>query len=176
LLPYLLLARQLPMAMIAHAAYPQVTGDRTPASLSKMWITDILKKRIRYRGLVVSDDLEMGGVLSAAPVGEAAVESLRAGADICLVCHHEDYVLQAHEGLTKAAERDRRFAQCCAESARRVLMFKKKWKKELHPGKPPSVAVVEKLTRRLWEFGEQVRLGPLSRREDRRREDRRRRP
>lgn len=175
LLPYRLLARQLPTTMIAHAAYPQVTGDRTPASLSKMWITDILKKRIGYRGLVISDDLEMGGVLAAAPVGEAAVETVRAGSDLCLVCHHENSVLQAHEGLVKAVERDRRLAQRVSESARRVVTFKKKWALLLRPTKSPSSAMVEKLSRRLWEFSEQVRLAPLSRREDRRRNDRRRR-
>jgi len=168
LLPYRLLARQLPMAMMAHAAYPEVTGDRTPASLSKTWIADILKKRIRYRGLVVSDDLEMGGVRAAAPVGEAAAESVRAGGDLCLVCHHEEYVFEAHEGLTKAAERDRRLAQRVAESSRRVRAFKKKWASLLRPRKAPSVAAVEKLSRQLWEFSEQVRLAPLSRRDDRR--------
>ncbi len=69
LLPYRSLRRELPMVMISHAAYPLVTRDRTPASLSKIWITDILRKRIGYRRLIVSDDLEMGGVLSAAPIG-----------------------------------------------------------------------------------------------------------
>ena len=169
LLPYRVLARQLPMVMIAHAAYPQVTGDRTPASLSKTWIAGILKKRIGYRGLVLSDDLEMGGVLAAAPVGEAAAESIRAGADLCLVCHHVDYVLQAHEGLTRAAEGDRRFAQRVAESVRRVSALKKKCATLLRPPKAPSTAMVQKLSRRLWEFSEQVRLAPLSRREDRQR-------
>jgi beta-N-acetylhexosaminidase len=110
----------------------------------------------------------MGGVLSAAPVGEAAVEFVRAGGDLCLVCHREDYVLQAFEALTRTAERDKQFARRVAESGRRVLAFKKKHN-ELRPVKAPSSATVEKLTRYLWEFGEQVRLGPLSRREDRRR-------
>jgi beta-N-acetylhexosaminidase len=169
LVPYRLLSRQLPMVMVSHAAYPQVTKSKTPASLSKVWITDILRKRIGYRGLIVSDDLEMGGVLSAAPVGEAAVEFVVAGGDICLVCHREDYVLKAHEALTEAAEKDKKFAKLVTESTRKVLAFKKKWKKELRMSKAPTSAVVEKLTRRLWEFGEQVRLGPLSRREDRRR-------
>jgi len=174
LVPYRMLARKLPMAMISHAAYPQVTKAKVPASLSKIWVTDILRKKIGYRGLVVSDDLEMGAVLSAAPVGEAAVEFVRAGGDLCLVCHREDCVLQAHEALTKAAERDAKFARRVAESSRRVLTFKKKHATWLRPGKAPSAAVVEKLTRRLWEFEEQVRLGPLSRREDRQRNDRRR--
>src|SRR5579859_557799 len=167
LVPYRTLRRQLPMVMVSHAAYPQVTKARTPASLSKVWITDILRKRIGYKNLIVSDDLEMGGVLSAAPVGEAAVEFVRAGGDLCLVCHREDYVLQAHESLLQTAERDKQFARRVEESARRVAAFKKR--KELRPVKAPSSATVEKLTRCLWEFGEQVRLGPLSRREDRRR-------
>src|SRR5579864_7398895 len=168
LLPYRTLRRQLPFVMISHAAYPKVTKDKTPASLSKFWISDILRKRIGYRSLIVSDDLEMGGVLSAAPVGEAAVEFVRAGGDLCLVCHREDYVMQAYEALTRIAERDKQFGRRVAESGRRVLAFKKK-RKELRPVKAPSSATVEKLTRCLWEFGEQVRLGPLSRREDRRR-------
>ncbi|MGC2247793.1 MAG: glycoside hydrolase family 3 N-terminal domain-containing protein, partial [Terriglobales bacterium] len=42
LVPYRILRRQLPLVMISHAAYPEVTGDRAPASLSKKWITDIL--------------------------------------------------------------------------------------------------------------------------------------
>jgi beta-glucosidase-like glycosyl hydrolase len=118
---------------------------------------------------VVSDDLEMGGVLLAAPVGEAGVEFVRAGGDLCLVCHREDRVVEAHEALVKAAERDKKFAKRVAESTRRVLAFKKKCGKNLATGKAPTAAAVEKLTRNLWELGEQVRLGPLSRREDRRR-------
>ena len=169
LVPYRVLRRELPLVMISHAAYPQVTTTRTPASLSKIWITDILRKKIGYRGLVASDDLEMGGVLSAASVAEAAVEFVRAGGDLCLVCHREDRVLEAYEALTRAAEADRKFAERMTESVRWVLAFKKKWGKSLRLVKAPSLAVLEKLTRNLWEFGEQLRLGPLSRLEDRRR-------
>lgn len=169
LLPYRLLRRVLPMVMVSHAAYPQVTKAKTPASVSNIWITDILKKQIGYRGIIVSDDLEMGGVLAAAPIGDAAVGFVRAGGDLCLICHREDYILQAHEALLRTAERDKKFAHRLAESNRRVTAFKRKWKKELQAGRAPGEAVVARLMRRLWEFEEQVRLGPLSRREDRRR-------
>jgi beta-N-acetylhexosaminidase len=158
LLPYRTLRRQLPMVMVSHAAYPQVTRDQTPASLSKVWIADILRKRIGFRNLIASDDLEMGGVLSAAPVGEAAVGFVRAGGDLCLVCHREDYIAQAYEALLKSSERDKNFARRVADSARRVLAFKKKNATMLRSGKSPSAAKVEKLGRALWEFGEQVRL------------------
>lgn len=158
LLPYRTLRRQLPMVMVSHAAYPQVTRDQTPASLSKVWITDILRKRIGFRNLIASDDLEMGGVLSAAPLGEAAVGFVRAGGDLCLVCHREDYIAQAYEALLKSSERDKNFARRVADSARRVLAFKKKNATMVRSGKSPSAAKVEKLGRALWEFGEQVRL------------------
>jgi len=166
LAPYRTLRRQLPLVMISHAAYPQVTNDQTPASLSKFWITDILRKRIGFRNLIVSDDLEMGGVLSAAPLGQAAVQHIRAGGDFCLICHREDYITQAYEELVSTAARDAKFARRVEDAAARVLAFKKKSRKMLRAGKLPSAASVGKLSRKLWEFGEQVRLANMNREED----------
>ncbi len=173
LVPYrsLSLRRELPMIMVSHAAFPSVTKKRTPASLSKKWITDILRKRIGYRGLVCSDDLEMGGVQAAAPIEQAAIEQVaighvRAGGDLGLICHREDFVLRAHEALTREAERDSRFARRVRESAGRVLVFKKKAFAKRSAGRQspaPTSARVERLTRQLWEFGEEIRLATLAR-------------
>ncbi|MGA2919905.1 MAG: beta-N-acetylhexosaminidase [Candidatus Sulfotelmatobacter sp.] len=173
LVPYRVLRTQLPMVMISHAAYPAVTHDKTPASLSKKWITGILRKRIGYRNLIVSDDLEMGAVLSAAPVDKAAVEHIRAGGDLCLVCHREDYVTQAYDALVKVNERDRQFAERVAESAHRVLAFKRKSAKTWCGAKTPSASALERLSRKLWEFGEQVRLQNLIRSENGQRKNKR---
>jgi beta-N-acetylhexosaminidase len=162
LFPYRELRRQIPFVMVAHAAYPQVTRDCVPASLSSTWIANILRRRIGYRGLILSDDLEMGGVLAAALVGDAAVQSIRAGSDMLLVCHHESLVREAWEGLLKVAETDSRFSSCVAKASQRALELKKKWKKVLRPGKSPSSRLVENLSRKLWEFTERVRLESLS--------------
>jgi beta-N-acetylhexosaminidase len=174
LVPYrsLSLRRELPFVMISHAAFPAVTKKRTPASLSKKWITDILRKKIGYRGLICSDDLEMGGVLATAPIEQPAIEHvtighIRAGGDLGLICHQEDFILRAHEALVREAERDGRFARRAGESARRVLAFKKKmFDKKSTAGRrtpAPTPARVEKLTRQLWEFGEEIRLATLAR-------------
>jgi len=163
LYPYRTLRRELPMVLVGHASYPAVTHDHMPASLSKKWITGILRKKIGYRGLVVSDDLEMGGVLKAAPIEQAAVEHVRAGGDLCLICHQEDFIARAYEALIKEAQRDRKFAQRVAESAARVLAFKKKCR-ELKRWTPvPTPAKLERLSRQLWEFSEQVRLETINR-------------
>ena len=163
LYPYRTLRRRLPMVLVGHATYPAVTRNRMPASLSKKWITDILRKKIGYRGLVVSDDLEMGGVLKAAPLEQAAVEHIRAGGDLCLICHRQDFINRAYEALIRQAEKDRKFAHRVEESAARVLAFKKK-SRELNRGTPtPTPAKLERLSRQLWEFSEQVRLETLNR-------------
>jgi len=159
LVPYRTLRRELPFVMVSHAAFPLVTKEHTPASLSKKWITDILRKKIGYRGLICSDDLEMGGVLAAAPIEQAAIGHIRAGGDLDLICHQEDLIVRAYEAMIRQAERDRRFAGRVQESSRRVLAFKKKWKPRRVPA--PTVAVTEKLSRQLWEFGEEIRLATL---------------
>ncbi len=69
--------------------------------------------------------------MSAAPVGQAAVEFIRAGGDLCLICHREDYIAEAYDELVKTAERDSKFARRVAEAVRRVLAFKKKSAKML---------------------------------------------
>lgn len=159
LLPYRRLRKDFPMVMVAHASYPPVTGDKLPASLSKQWSRDILKKKIGFKGLVVSDDLEMGGVLAAAPIGEAAVQTLKAGSDMALVCHKEEQVWLAFETVYKLAETDRDFAKLVAKRAKRVLEFKRKSRSLLaRTASRPTPRTVDKLCRRIWEFTEEVRL------------------
>jgi beta-N-acetylhexosaminidase len=163
LIPYRTLKGTLPFVMVSHAAYPSVTRDRTPASLSKKWVTDILRKKVGYRGLIASDDLEMGGVLSAGRVEQAAVGHIRAGGDVCLICHLETGIVRAHEELIHAAESDHRFAVRVADSSRRMAAFKKKWLGLFGTQPAPTVAKVERLSRRLWEFTEEVRLAAIVR-------------
>ncbi len=161
--PYASLHRLMPFIMVAHAAYPGITKDRTPASLSKKWIEDILRRRIGYRGLIISDDLEMGGVQKAAPIEEAAVETIAAGADIFLVCHNDDYVWRSYEAVLSRAERDRRFAGRVADSAARVMNVKRRAKELKRPAPRPTQQLVDRLRRELWEFAEDVRLAQAAR-------------
>lgn len=164
LVPYRLMKRELPMVLVNHANYPDVTNDPLPASLSKYWITDVLRRRIGYRGLVVSDDLEMGGVLEAAPIDEAATKFIAAGGDLCLICHEQARIEQAYETMLREAERDSRFRRRVLESAKHVAAFKKKSAelKRRVAAPAPSPEKISRLSTQLWEFSEQVRLRALS--------------
>jgi beta-N-acetylhexosaminidase len=157
LLPYRELRQRLPFVMVAHACYPEVTKDKLPASLSKKWINDILRKKIGYRGLIVSDDLEMGGVLAAGSIEHVAVETLRAGADMFLVCHNQELVWRSYEAVLKEAERDRKFAAQVARAAQRVLAFKKRSSALRGFAAEPNARVINTLKRIVESFALMVR-------------------
>jgi beta-N-acetylhexosaminidase len=160
LAPYRTMHRKLPLVMVSHAAFPAITKEKTPASLSKKWITEILRKKIGYHGLICSDDLEMGGVLAAAPIEQATIGHIRAGGDLALICRQEDFVRRSYEAMLREAERDRAFVRSIEESVRRVLAFKKKHLRT-KPVPVPTAIRVAKLTRKLWEFTEQLRVTTL---------------
>lgn len=124
--PYRELAAQLPMVMVAHAAYPQAMGDSLPASISPLWITQVLRKRIGYRGLVISDDMEMGGILTQRSIEEAAEEAIAAGTDLLEICKDPSLILRAYEALLSKAERSAAFRRKVQESSRRISTFQRR--------------------------------------------------
>ena len=159
LYPYRTLVHELPFVMVAHVAYPGIAGNGTPASISKRWITDILRRKIGYKGLVTADDLEMGGVQAAASIEDAAVRTVRAGSDIFLVCHNEELVWRCYEAVLKSAEKDRRFAELVKTAAKRIVAVKKRSKElSVRPPRRPDQKTLDQLRRAVWEFGEEVRL------------------
>ena len=162
LVPYRLMRRELPMVLISHANYPSVTRDKLPASLSKKWIAGVLRKRIGYKGIIVSDDLEMGGVLKSASIDEATLGFIRAGGDLCLICHQQELIEQAFEAMQRAFERDAAFRRRVGESAKNIATFKRKHAKLLRMPGPPSQEKIDRLSRQLWEFSERVRLQQMA--------------
>ena len=115
------------MLMTAHVVYPAV--DARPATLSKVWLHDILRRRFGYQGLVVSDDLDMKAVtaeqLGLADDSGVVVESLLAGCDAFLFCQEPERLARAEEALTYAAERSSQVRDRLAESAARLATFRR---------------------------------------------------
>jgi len=109
LIPYRELRDELPMVMVNHAAYPNTPGKQKPATASAFWVTTVLRKRIGYRGIAFSDDMEMGGILKFLPIEEAAIAAVGAGMDLLEICHSAELILRAYEGLLSEAERSQPF-------------------------------------------------------------------
>jgi beta-N-acetylhexosaminidase len=86
LVPYQRLVRmELPAVMMAHVSYPRV--DELPASLSRTWIREILRRDMDFGGAVFSDDLCMAGAGMFESVEERALVALEAGCDMLPVCN-----------------------------------------------------------------------------------------
>jgi len=79
----------VPSFMTGHVVYPALDPSRTPASLSKAITTDLLRGRLGFRGLIMTDDLEMGAITRGYGVPKASLMALNAGADMLLICHSE---------------------------------------------------------------------------------------
>jgi beta-N-acetylhexosaminidase len=159
LYPYRKLRDKIPFCMIAHCVYPNAVREKLPASISRFWITDVLRKKIGYKGLILSDDLEMGGVLKAVSIEEAAVMAIRGGADIFLVCNNESLVWRTHYAVLREAERDKKFAKQVAVAANRVLAFKRRSRPvRAKLASVPTQRTVEGLRRKIWELTEEIRL------------------
>ena len=155
MVPYRTLRNELPMIMVNHAAYPETRGKHRPASASPFWITTVLRKRIGYRGIVFSDDLEMGGILKFMPMEEATVAAIRAGMDLLEICHSPELILRAYEALVGEAERSAAFRNLLLARARSVARQRAK----LFAGdvsKMLSARQFEALGARILRFGEVV--------------------
>lgn len=156
LVPYRELRRQIPFVMVAHASYPEVTNNKLPASLSRKWMQDVLRKKIGFKGLIISDDLEMGGILSTGEIEDVAVETLRAGADMFLVCHNQELVWRGFEAVVRAAERDSKFAAQVATAAKRVLAFKRRSPELRGFAAEPKAKIVNHLKKIVTDFSQVV--------------------
>jgi beta-N-acetylhexosaminidase len=120
LVPYRELHQLMPIIMTNHAAYTRTPSKSAPSSASQFWITNVLRKRIGYRGLVFTDDLEMGGILKFMEIEEAVVTATRAGSDLLEICHSVELILRAFEGLLAEAEKSAAFRRLLLERATEV--------------------------------------------------------
>ena len=88
--------------MTSHPVYQKLDPTGVPATFSRVIVEDYLRSEIGYRGVIVSDDLEMGAVTETCPIGDAAVRAVAAGHDLLLVCHTEPAQRAAASALVDA--------------------------------------------------------------------------
>lgn len=86
--------------MTTHALYPALDSEK-PATFSEE-IVGMLKGEMGFPGAVLTDDLEMGAVAKNYPLGEAAVNAVKAGHDLALICRRREYVDECRQALAAA--------------------------------------------------------------------------
>jgi beta-N-acetylhexosaminidase len=130
---------QLPMFMTAHVVFAALDAE-CPATMSSAVITALLRDRLGYRGLVISDDLDMKAIADHYGVVEAAVAAIHAGCDVLLLCRDASHQDEVERGLVVAAEADSELRRKIGAAARRVREVKRRHL-EGRPGRPPRSVI-----------------------------------
>ena len=107
--------------MVSHIACPNVTGDNTPATLSKTLITDLLREEMGFDGMVITDALNMGAITEQYTADQAAVNAVLAGADMLLM--PADFQT-AYQGILNAVAEGTLTEERINDSVRRILEIK----------------------------------------------------
>ncbi len=116
--------------MTAHIVVPSLTGDtKTPATLSEPILTGLLRNSLGFKGLIVTDAMWMGAISRHYAPGDAALRSLRSGADIILVPPDLgatiEYLIRAVRNETDSnTQTDHSLSARVNESVRRILTIK----------------------------------------------------
>lgn len=111
--------------MTAHIAIPKVLeAPDLPATLSKRLLTDILRKRLGFEGIVITDGLEMQGIVKKYGSGEAAVRAILAGADMAMILWTQSKKEEVYNALLEAVASGRLSQERLDASVRRILRVK----------------------------------------------------
>jgi beta-N-acetylhexosaminidase len=116
-------AAGIPMLMTAHVVYRALDPD-LPATLSRAVVGDHLRRRLGYRGVIVSDDLDMKAIVDHFGIADAAILALAAGCDALLLCRDEGHQREAREAVIRRAESDTALRARLGEAAARVRALK----------------------------------------------------
>jgi beta-N-acetylhexosaminidase len=100
------IAEGVPLVMTAHILLPQIDPEN-PASLSRTMLDGVLRRHLRFNGVILADDLGMGAIAKRYGPGEAAVQALRAGTDVAMLCHDWSAVPPAIAAVRKAKQEER---------------------------------------------------------------------
>jgi beta-N-acetylhexosaminidase len=128
--------------MICHGWYPSFESEKTPASLSRRVITELLRGEFGFDGLIMTDDLDMGAILNGYSLEQTIRLALGAGNDLAMICHRIPEIenVQRILGTLPREQIDRALAS--------VALFKKK----IAPPHEFSEAAFRNIDNEIWEL------------------------
>lgn len=130
---------RLDLVMAAHIKFPNIDPD-WPATLSEIFLKDILRGRLRYRELIITDDLDMGALKKHYDKETIAVRAVQAGANILLYCNEPDSPPIALEAIEKALANGTLSKTTLEENHQKVLALKKSALTRPEPLSPEDVS------------------------------------
>ena len=115
--------------MTSHTIYQHLDSEK-PATLSKKILTGLLRNELGYEGVIITDDLEMGAIEKEGDLGHAALQAFEAGADLLLICHSHEKVIDALKKTADAIAINPTLAGRMQESLQRVNAMREKYARD----------------------------------------------
>lgn len=112
--------------MTSHTIYRHLDPDY-PATLSKKILTDLLRNDLDYKGVIITDDLEMGAIEKEGNLSQGALQAFGAGADLLLICHSHEKVIDAVTKTTAAIKKNPQLKARMNESIERVNIMRQRF-------------------------------------------------
>jgi len=112
--------------MMAHILFPQIERERIPATMSRHIVQKILREKLGFSGIIVSDCMEMKAIANHYGVSEGTLAAFRAGVDLVEITHHPAWCAEAAVHVLKAAETGELDLAELDESVNRILAYKAK--------------------------------------------------
>ena len=109
--------------LVSHLKYPAL-DEEYPASLSSKIMTDLLRNELGYKGIIITDDMEMGAVANHNDFRSIGVNAVKVGADIVLVCHEYQHQQEVYLGLLDAVNSGEISQERIDESVKRIIKVK----------------------------------------------------
>lgn len=109
--------------LVSHLKYPAL-DEEYPASLSSKIMIDLLRNELGYKGIIITDDMEMGAVANHNDFRSIGVNAVKAGADIVLVCHEYEHQKEVYLGLLDAVNSGEISQERIDESVKRIIKVK----------------------------------------------------
>lgn len=106
--------------MTTHILFPKIESGKVPVSFSRLMVHEMLREEMRFNGLILTDDLEMGALSRFGDFGERACRAAHAGHDMILICKSSDAQLQAFHGLLQAYDSGKLYRDELEKSYRRI--------------------------------------------------------
>ncbi|MGA2974786.1 MAG: glycoside hydrolase family 3 protein [Spirochaetia bacterium] len=143
LIPYRILIREgIPAVMSGHLAFPRILGSLTPASLSPFFLHSVLRDKLGFKGLVITDDMEMEGVLDdGLGTPSACRRALEAGNDMVLISHTPATQEKTWKLLITVVRSNKAFKAALRESVERILECKLRYFRSGAAGSVAAAAV-----------------------------------
>ena len=123
--------------MTAHVLYPALDAN-LPATLSPPILTGLLRQKLAFDGLILTDDLEMHAIIDHYGIEEAAVQAIQAGADMLLICKERDREVAAMEAVYRAAQAGTIAEERLQASVDRIARVKKRFLHSYAPADPQA--------------------------------------